>query len=79
MNKLDHPAADSKRLFTWAGRTQEAVEVALQKVIDRPRDVEMQTLLQPNARQPASGHPYRGYTLVNSSKEIKDIKVHITL
>ena len=44
-------------------------------MLGRPRDVEMQALLEPNSRQVASGHPYRGYTLVNSSKEIKDIKV----
>lgn len=75
VNHQDHPAADKKRLFTWAGRTEEAVERGLNKVLSRPRDVEMQALLEPNSRQVASGHPYRGYTLVNSSKEIKDIKL----
>lgn len=52
--------------------------MALAKVTNRPRDVEMQALLEPNSRQPASGHPYRGFTLINASKEVKDIKVRRT-
>jgi hypothetical protein len=78
---LQHPATNSKRLFTCVDQTAEAAEVALKKVLSRPRDVEMQiTLQERNSRLSPNGHPlHRGYALINSSKEIKDVKVIMDL
>ena len=71
-----HPAASVPRLVTCCGRTKEGVEKTLNYAMRFSKNVELQELLESAFGQlPTSAHPYRGFTLVNSSRSWQAIEV----
>ncbi|XP_012150604.1 fatty acid synthase 1 [Megachile rotundata] len=68
------PVLDSKlpKLVTVSGRTEEAVEVLLQKVKEHEKDDELIALLHDTYANNVSGHLYRGYSVLGNvnSQEI---------
>jgi len=71
-----HAATTSTRLVTCAGRTKEGVETTLTEVLQRPTDVEMQSLLQSSVGNLSRvTHPYRGVALVNSATSRQTVEV----
>jgi len=74
--RADHVATTMTRLVTCAGRTKDAVEGMLAKVLQHPTDVDMQSLLQSSVGDMSRvTHPYRGVVLVNSSDSRQTVKV----
>jgi len=69
-------ATTSTRLVTCAGRTKEGVETALTEILQRPTDVDMQSLLQSSVGDLSPmTHPYRGVALVNSATSRQTVEV----
>ncbi|KAK4877606.1 hypothetical protein RN001_010112 [Aquatica leii] len=66
---------DIPRLAVVSGRTQEAVDVLLDKVIQNNSDEEFMALLNEIHLQNVAGHNFRGYTVLGKSptKEICDV------
>ena len=70
-----HPAANEQRLVTFSARTQEALEAPLKGVQGHGSNVELQALLQENAKAMPGTHPYRGYALVNNKNKVIEVQV----
>lgn len=70
-----HPAAKAQRLVVYCGRTEDGLNVLLEKVHEHPENVELHALLQETAHSSMTAHPYRGYTIVNS--EMKETNVQV--
>ena len=68
-----HPDASSCRLVTYSGRTEESVQRVLDAAHEHPEDVDLQALLQESANMPASSHPYRGFSVLNSTEPRCDV------
>nr|KAG5704186.1 hypothetical protein BaRGS_009716 [Batillaria attramentaria] len=64
-----HPDAESCRLFTYAGRTEESVQHMFDTLHKHPHDVDLQALAAESANMPHTSHPFRGYTIINSKSE----------
>jgi len=71
-----HPACAVPRLVTCCGRTKDSVEKTLGEVLQRPNDVELQTLLQTSiGEQSPSTHPYRGFAIINALSSRQTVEV----
>lgn len=68
-----HPAAEQTRLFTFAGRTEEATLHGLKKMAESAQNVELQSLLQKT--NDSAPHPYRGYALLNHDDQVQEVQV----
>ena len=55
--------------MTYSGRTEESVQKVLDSALNNSEDVDFQALLQETSNMPASTHPYRGFTLLNSQTQ----------
>ena len=66
---------DKARLVVYSARTQEGVEDILNIVQKNPENVHLHKLLNETANMPVGSHPYRGFTVLNSSQKNTDIKV----
>lgn len=64
-----HPDASSPRLVTYSGRTEESVQQVLDAAHKHAEDVDLQALIQESANMPASSHPYRGFTVLNTGDQ----------
>ncbi|NWS73173.1 FAS synthase, partial [Crotophaga sulcirostris] len=65
------------RLVQFCGRTQEAVEVLIEETRKRAECVPFMSLVSDISGIPVSSMPYRGYTLVGTESDIKEVeRVH---
>jgi fatty acid synthase len=71
----EHPASRSQRLFVFAGRTNEGVCVAFDRMRQRATDMEMHALLEDNALVSPVTHPYRGYCVLNNANSVQEVQV----
>lgn len=62
------------RLVQVCGRTQEAVEVLLEKSRNLASNVTLLNLFNDISGIPPSAMPYRGYTLVGTETDVKEIQ-----
>ncbi|RLU25189.1 hypothetical protein DMN91_003281 [Ooceraea biroi] len=68
------PNDNLPRLIVMSGRTEQAVESFLNEIENRPIDVDYVRLLHDLFAKDISGHPYRGYSIIESATMIKPIK-----
>ena len=73
--RLAHAANDSPRLFTFSARTEEGLQYVLDQAQENASNVELHALLAENACSPASTHPYRGFTVLNTQAKPQEIQV----
>ncbi|XP_014669962.1 PREDICTED: fatty acid synthase-like, partial [Priapulus caudatus] len=66
--------SDEAQLVTVAGRTPEGVEGILRAAEENSHDMEFLALLNRVYASPTSLHPYRGYTVLNTSKQSTDVQ-----
>ncbi|XP_069124449.1 fatty acid synthase-like isoform X2 [Argopecten irradians] len=69
-----HPAEKLPRLFTYSSRTKEGLESVFQLVCNNANNVHLQCLLQQTAHFAPTHNPIRGYTVLNSSEGLQEIK-----
>ncbi|XP_048467070.1 fatty acid synthase-like [Rhincodon typus] len=62
------------RLVQVSGRTPEAVETLIEQSRQRSNDVNFLSLLNDISTMPVSAMPYRGYTLVGSEMDAKEVQ-----
>lgn len=62
------PDDDLPRLVTWSGRTEEAINVVLDRLSSRPLDAEFVGLLHNIQREDTAGYIFRGYTIVEHNE-----------
>lgn len=62
------------RLVQVCGRTQEAVEALIEKSRNHASDATLVNLLNDISGIPPSAMPYRGYTLVGTESDVKEIQ-----
>ncbi len=74
-----HPAACTTRLFTHAAQTEEGLSHVLATMREHSHNVPMQALLQESSQMSLETHPYRGYTLLNSTDVVDQINVSLCL
>lgn len=65
---------EGPKIFNFSGRTEESVEKVMKYVEERPTDRELYTLLSEPALSQLNAHPYRGYTVLNAEKTVKEIR-----
>ncbi|XP_014671172.1 PREDICTED: fatty acid synthase-like [Priapulus caudatus] len=65
---------DEGQLVTVAGRTPEGVEGILRAAEENSHNAEFLALLDRVYASPTSLHPYRGYTVLNTSKQSTDVQ-----
>ncbi|XP_014669584.1 PREDICTED: fatty acid synthase-like [Priapulus caudatus] len=65
---------DEARLVKVAGRTPEGVEGMLRAAEENSHDAEFLALLDLIYASPTSLHPYRGFTVLNTSKQSADVQ-----
>lgn len=70
-----HPATSCRRLCVYAGRTEECVDHVLTQMHQNSDSVELHALLNESACSPTTAFPYRGYTILNSQEEVREIQV----
>lgn len=73
--ETSHSASELPRLVTYAGRTQEAVSTVLDAVMENPKDCDFHALMQETISQSIANKPFRGFTLLNSETNEKQISV----
>lgn len=71
--ETSHSASELPRLVTYAGRTQEAVNTVLDAVMENPKDCDFHALMQETISQSIANKPFRGFTLLNSETNEKQI------
>ncbi|XP_046335907.1 fatty acid synthase-like [Haliotis rufescens] len=69
-----HPATSCRRLCVYAGRTEECVDHVLTQMHQNSDSVELHALLNESACSPTTAFPYRGYTILNSQEEVREIQ-----
>ncbi|GAB6031066.1 hypothetical protein CHUAL_007877 [Chamberlinius hualienensis] len=62
------------KLFTHASRTMEGVKCVLDAMEKDPNDCNLYTLLNYLANSPFKTHPFRGYTILNSTEAINQVE-----
>jgi fatty acid synthase len=72
---MEHPASSKPRLATFAARTKEGVQNALDEMQKQSHNVSIQALLQENATPSMKTHRYRGYTILNRDTYVPEIQV----
>ena len=75
--KKEHADSDKPRLFVYGGRTEEAVQNVLKMAQKYSTDMDLHALWNGSANMPVDAHPYRGYTVLNTGREIVDVQVVI--
>ncbi|XP_064637682.1 fatty acid synthase-like isoform X2 [Lineus longissimus] len=70
-----HPAADATRLFVYSSRTEEALDDLLTEVQTHSKSIELHALYNETTMTSTGSHPYRGYCLLNSEKEVKETEI----
>ncbi|WAQ95725.1 FAS-like protein [Mya arenaria] len=66
---------EKRRLFLYAGRSEDGVKDTLRKVRGHGSDLHLHKLMNETAHMPASSHPYRGFTVLNGGENINVQKV----
>ncbi|XP_067671035.1 fatty acid synthase-like [Haliotis asinina] len=69
-----HPAASARRLCVYAGRTEECVDNVLTQMHQNSDSVELHALLNESACSPTTAFPYRGYTILNSQDDVREVQ-----
>nr|DBA27527.1 TPA: hypothetical protein GDO54_008007 [Pyxicephalus adspersus] len=72
--KLSSTEASLPRLVQVCGRTQEAVEALIEKSRNLSSNTTLMNLLNNISGMPSSAMPYRGYTLVGTESDVKEIQ-----
>jgi fatty acid synthase len=63
------------RLAFTCARTADGCEHILKRLKESENNIEFQALMTENAFHPSHTHPYRGFTLLNSSESSPTVKV----
>ena len=71
----ENPSRNETRLAFVCARTPEGCENILQRLKDSANNIELQALITENSFHPSHTHPYRGFTLLNSSESTPTVKV----
>ncbi|XP_018371882.1 PREDICTED: fatty acid synthase-like, partial [Trachymyrmex cornetzi] len=66
------PNDDLPRLVILSGRTEESVKLFLNDIANRPIDVEYICLLHDIHADNVDGHPWRGYTILNTLQQERE-------
>lgn len=74
-SKSTHEECEKPRLFVYGSRTKEAVEHVLKMAQQFPSDMDLHALWNESSNMSTETHPYRGFTVLNSSQNIFDIQV----
>ncbi|KAF5284901.1 hypothetical protein FQA39_LY16856 [Lamprigera yunnana] len=64
------PEDDLPRLVCFSGRTHESIESISDDLNSRPLDYEHVRLLNEVFKKPIMGHPYRGFSILSTKKEL---------
>lgn len=71
----ENPSRNETRVAIACARTADGCENILKRLKENENNIELQALMIENAFHPAHTHPYRGFTLLNSSESATTIKV----
>lgn len=71
----ENTSRNEVRLALVCARTAEGCENILHVLKESGSKIELQALTNENACHPSHTHPYRGFTLLNSSESITTVKV----
>lgn len=74
-NETENSSRQEPRLAFACARTADGCENILKCLKENPNNVELQALITENSYHPSHTHPYRGFTLLNSSESSTTIKV----
>lgn len=72
----ENASRNEVRLALTCARTAEGCEHILKRLQESGKNIELQALVNENACHPSHTHPYRGFTLLNSSESTTVIQVN---
>jgi len=71
----ENPSRNEVRVAFACARTADGCENILKRLKESENNIELQALITENAYHPSHTHPYRGFTLLNSSDSTSTVKV----
>ncbi len=72
----ENQSRNEVRLAFTCARTADGCENILKRLKELETNIELQALVTENAYHPSHTHPYRGFTLLNSSELTTTVKVN---
>ncbi len=72
----ENPSRNEVRLAFACARTADGCENILKRLKESENNIELQALVTENSYHPSHTHPYRGFTLLNSSESTLTVKVN---
>ncbi|XP_053376816.1 fatty acid synthase-like [Mercenaria mercenaria] len=69
--------SEKKKLFLYSSRSEKGLEETLKKVRSYPNDLHLHALMNETAHLPSATHPYRGFTVLNGTEEIRVQKTRL--
>ncbi|UJR30710.1 hypothetical protein I4U23_018230 [Adineta vaga] len=66
--EIEHSSQNQVRVAVACARTADGCEHILKRLKESEKSIELQALMNENVFHPAHTHPYRGFTLLNSSE-----------